>query len=108
MKARLRIWKLASPTLKISPLTRERSASATARNMLGGQSAGKASCPDEGPLLGVGLPDVAFSAAPTNDELCALAAQRRFRSILVIKGLDEAPAKVECNIAISELDDGDD
>jgi len=77
-------------------------------SMLGGQSAGKASCPDEGPLLGVGLPDVAFSAAPTNDELCALAAQRRFRSILVIKGLDEAPAKVECNIAISELDDGDD
>jgi hypothetical protein len=51
---------------------------------------------------------VAFSAAPTDDELCALAAQRRFRSILVIKGLDEAPAKVECNIAISELDDGDD
>ncbi|HJT13270.1 MAG TPA: hypothetical protein VJ790_11695 [Dongiaceae bacterium] len=73
-------------------------------SMLGGQSAGKATCPDEGPLLGADLPDVAFSAAPTDDELCALAAERRFRSILVIKGLDEAPAKVECNVAISELD----
>jgi hypothetical protein len=73
-------------------------------SMLAGQSAGKASCPDKGPLLGAGLPDVTFSAAPTDDELCALAAQRRFRSILVLKGLDEAPAKVECNVAISELD----
>jgi hypothetical protein len=72
-------------------------------SMLAGQSAGKATCPDEGPLLGAGLPDVTFSAAPTNDELCTLATQRRFRSILVIKGLDEAPAKVECNVAISEL-----
>ena len=72
-------------------------------SMLGGQSAGKATCPDEGPLLGAGLPDVTFSATPTNDELCALAAERRFRSILVINGLDEAPAKVECNVAISEL-----
>ena len=73
-------------------------------SMLGGQSAGKATCPDEGPLLGAGLPDVTFSATPTDEELCALATQRRFRSILVIKGLDEAPAKVECNVAISELD----
>jgi hypothetical protein len=73
-------------------------------SMLGGQSADKASCPDEGPLLGAGLPDVALSAAPTDDELCALAAQRRFRSILVIKTLDEAPTRVECNIAITELD----
>jgi len=73
-------------------------------SMLGGQSAGKASCPDEGPLLGAGLPDVTFSAAPTNDELCALATERRFRTILVIKGLDEAPARIECNVAISELD----
>jgi hypothetical protein len=73
-------------------------------SMLAGQSAGKASCPDEGPLLGAGLPDVTFSAAPTNDELCALAVQRSFRFILVIKGLDEAPAKVECNVAVSELD----
>jgi len=73
-------------------------------SMLAGQSAGKASCPDEGPLLGVGLPDVTFSAAPTDEELCALAVQRRFRSVLMIKGLDEAPARVECNVAISELD----
>jgi len=72
--------------------------------MLAGQSAGKATCPDEGPLLGAGLPDVALSAAPTNDELCALATERRFRSILVIKRLDEAPARIECNVAISELD----
>ncbi len=69
-------------------------------SMLGGQSAGKATCPDEGPLLGAGLPDVTFSAAPTEAELCALAVQRRFRSILVIKGLDEAPAKVECNVTV--------
>ena len=73
-------------------------------SMLGGQSAGKATCPDEGPLLGAGLPDISLSAAPTDEELCALATQRRFRSILVIKGLDEAPAKIECNVAISELD----
>lgn len=72
-------------------------------SMLGGQTTSKAACPDEGPLLGAGLPDVAFSATPTDDELCALATERRFRSILVIKGLDEAPAKVECNVAISEL-----
>ena len=69
-------------------------------SMLGGQSAGKATCPDEGPLLGAGLPDVTFSAAPTEAELCALAVQRRFRSILVIKGLDEAPAKVECDATV--------
>jgi len=73
-------------------------------SMLGGQSAGKATCPDEGPLLGAGLPDVTFSAAPSDEELCALAVERHFRSILVIKGLDEAPAKVECNVAVSELD----
>jgi hypothetical protein len=73
-------------------------------SMLGGQSAGKATCPDEGPLLGAALPAVTFSAAPTDEELCALAVDRRFRSILVIKGLGEAPAKVECNVAISELD----
>jgi hypothetical protein len=73
-------------------------------SMLAGQSAGRATCPDEGPLLGAGLPDVTFSAAPTNDELCALAAQRHFRSILVIKGLDQALAKVECNVTVSELD----
>jgi hypothetical protein len=73
-------------------------------SMLAGQSAGTATCPDEGPLLGAGLPDVTFSVAPTDEELCALAVDRRFRSILVIKGLDEAPAKVECNVAISELD----
>jgi hypothetical protein len=72
-------------------------------SMLAGQSAGKAGCP-EGPLFGTGLPDVAFPAAPTDDELCTLAAQRRFRTILVIKGLDAAPAKVECEVAISELD----
>ncbi|HKP23589.1 MAG TPA: hypothetical protein VJV39_06970 [Dongiaceae bacterium] len=73
-------------------------------SMLGGQSAGKATCPDEGPLLGAGLPDVTFSAAPTDAELCDLAVRRRFRSILVLKGLDEAPVTVECNVAISELD----
>jgi hypothetical protein len=73
-------------------------------SMLAGQSAGKADCPDEGPLLGAGLPDVPLSAAPTDEELCALAVQRRFRTILVLKGLDEAPAKIECNVAISELD----
>lgn len=73
-------------------------------SMLAGQSAGKAGCPDEGPLLGAGLPDVPLSAAPTEEELCALAVQRRFRTILVLKGLDEAPGKVECNVDISELD----
>ena len=73
-------------------------------SMLAGQSAGKADCPDEGPLLGAGLPDVPLSASPTDEELCALAVQRRFRTILVIEGLDQAPAKVECNVDISELD----
>lgn len=77
-------------------------------SMLAGQSAGKASCPDEGPLLGAGLPDVTLPAAPTDQELCALATDRRFRSILVIKGLDEAPAKVWCGDATPALEIGDD
>jgi len=72
-------------------------------SLLGGQTASKAACPDEPALLGANLPDVALSDAPTDDELCALAKQRRFKSILVIHGLDEAPATIECNFTLSEL-----
>ena len=76
--------------------------------LLAGQTTSRASCPDEGPLLGANLPDIALSAVPSDEELCALARQRRFKSILIIKGLDEALAKIDCNFTISELDEPDD
>jgi hypothetical protein len=72
-------------------------------SLLGGQTVDKAACPDDPPLLGASLPDVALSAAPSDDELCALAKQRRFKSILVIHGVDQMPTKIECNFTISDL-----
>jgi hypothetical protein len=74
-------------------------------SLLAGQSTSAVACPDEPPLLGGNLPPVTLSAAPSDGELCALARHRRFKDILVINRLDEAPSRIECDFTISELDD---
>jgi hypothetical protein len=70
-------------------------------SMLGGQSANKVACPDEGPLLGAGLPDVEFSSAMPERELCALARQRQFSTIVLIKSLQVTSA-IDCGAVVSE------